>query len=271
METEPIQETIEKNKMRDIATTFKQEKLQLLNKVTQAKRMLRKRNIRQSGFNGHGRYHYFELKDIIPHIEEVFDELLLGSYYEFDDEYALLYIYDQETMYEHSWYTPIKTPSMPENKVDTGVHMKAIQSTQTYARRALWLQALDILEPNVIEMDTDEKKKGSVAQKGKVAQNTTKKKSVAQQHKVAQQQEQHVPADQLIKPIKEEHDEEITQDMVEDILNRTEEILLDADKPFNVENATWNINKLSRGNKQLASACIEALKFRTAKEGKKNE
>jgi len=261
METEPIQETIEKNKIRDIATTFKKEKLQLLNKVTRAKRMLRKRNIKQSGFNGHGRYHYFELKDIIPHIEEVFDELGLGSYYDFNDDYAMLYIYDQETMYEHTWYTPIKTPSMPENKVDTGVHMKAIQSTQTYARRALWLQALDILEPNVIEMDnSSEKKKESVAQKGKVAQNTTKKKK-------------HVRADQLIKPIKKETEpQEITPDMVEDILNRTEEILIDADKPFTVENATWNINRLAHGNKQLASACIEALKFRTAKkEGNKDD
>lgn len=265
METVPIQETIEKNKMRDIASTFKKEKLQLLNKVTRAKRMLRKRNIRQSGFNGHGRYHYFELKDIIPHIEEVFDELGLGSYYDFDDDCALLFIYDQETMYEHSWYTPIKTPSMPENKVDTGVHMKAIQSTQTYARRALWLQALDILEPNVIEMDNSSEKRNVTPQKKR----TPKPK---QTQKKTKPQEKHVRADQLIKPVKPEHEEEITPDMVEDILNRTEEILIDADKPFTVENATWNINKLSRGNKQLASACIEALKFRTAKkEGKKNE
>ena len=266
METEPIQETIEKNKMRDIATTFKKEKLQLLNKVTRAKRMLRKRNMKKSGYNSHGKYHYFELEDIIPHIEEVFDELGLGSYYDFDDDCALLYIYDQETMYEHSWYTPIKTPSMPENKVDTGVHMKAIQSTQTYARRALWLQALDILEPNIIEMDNSSKKR-----------NVTSQRKVSPQEKQTQKkttpQEKHVRADQLIKPIKKETEpQEITPDMVEDILNRTEEILIDADKPFNVENATWNINKLSRGNKQLASACIEALKFRTAKkEGKKNE
>lgn len=265
METEPIQKLELKNKMSDIATTFKKEKLQLLNKVTRAKRMLRKRNIKQSGFNGHGRYHYFELKDIIPHIEEVFDELGLGSYYDFNDDYAMLYIYDQETTYEHSWYTPIKTPSMPENKVDTGVHMKAIQSTQTYARRALWLQALDILEPNVIEMDNSSEKRNVTPQK----KQTPKPK---QSQKKTKPQEKHVRADQLIKPVKPEHEEEITPDMVEDILNRTEEILIDADKPFTVENATWNINKLSRGNKQLASACIEALKFRTAKkEGKKNE
>ena len=262
METEPIQIDEEKRPIRDIATTFKKEKLQLLNKVTRAKRMLRKRNIRQSGFNGHGRYNYFELKDIIPHIEEVFDELLLGSYYDFDDDCALLYIYDQETMYEHSWYTPIKTPSMPENKVDTGVHMKAIQSTQTYARRALWLQALDILEPNLIEMETERKAPPQKKQTPKPKQ--SQKKTTTQ--------EKHVRADQLIKPVKPEHEEEITPDMVEDILNRTEEILIDADKPFNVENATWNINRLAHGNKQLASACIEALKFRTAKkEGNKDD
>lgn len=257
METEPIQKIDLKNKMRDIATTFKQEKLQLLNKVTKAKRMLKKRNMKKSGYNSHGKYHYFELEDIIPHIEEVFDELLLGSYYDFDDDCALLYIYDQETMYEHSWYTPIKTPSMPENKVDTGVHMKAIQSTQTYARRALWIQALDILEPNVIEMDTTEKRNVTPQKKRTPKPKQTQKKTTPQ--------EKHVPADQLIKPVKPEHEEEITPDMVEDILNRTEEILIDADKPFNVENATWNINRLAHGNKQLASACIEALKFRTAK------
>ena len=249
METEPIQIDEVKNKMIDISTTFKKEKLQLLNKVTKAKRMLRKRNMKKSGYNSHGKYHYFELEDIIPHIEEVFDELLLGSYYDFDDDHALLYIYDQETMYEHIWYTPIKTPSMPENKVDTGVHMKAIQSTQTYARRALWLQALDILEPNVIEMD-----------------NSSEKRNVTPQKKTKP-----LRADQLIKPVKTEHEEEITQDMVEDILNRTEEVLLGVDKPFTVENATWNIKKLSNGNKQLISACLEALKFRNAKEGKKNE
>ena len=48
-------------------------------------------------------------------------------------------------------------------KGDVGELMKAEQALQTYARRTLYLQALEIVEPNVIEQEGNTKSKGATS------------------------------------------------------------------------------------------------------------
>lgn len=225
--------------------------LLLMNKIQDTKRELRTKGIKKSGHNKHGGYKYFELEDFIPHVEEVFEKHGLGSWYTPRNNSLVLVVYDKESGEYHQWRTPLRVIEGKENGFDSGIHMKNNQSAQTYARRTLWLLALDLLEPNIIEQE-------------KKTQKTPAKKP-----------KRKVSADKIIKPIKtqktKEEKQEITPEMVEDILNRTEEVLIEAGKDFTVENATWNINRLCRGNKQLASACINKLKLVTADQMKEGE
>ena len=220
------------------------ERLALMNKIQDAKEELRQNPPQKSGYNKHGKYKYYELEDIIPPIERMLRKYGLGSWNDYKDGIMYIGIWDKETGAYKTWETPLDTIQGQENGFDTGVHMKANQSAQTYARRTLWLQIFDLLEKNIIEMDKKDPKKSS---------------------KEAPKKPSKPRADQIIKPIRKEPEpEEITPEMVEDVLNRTEEVLIDNGKPFTVENATWNINKLCKGNKQLASACINKLKIITA-------
>lgn len=126
------------------------DEIQVLNKVEEIKRELRECNLKKTGYNKYHKYKYFELEDIIPTISALLNNYDLGSFYLFDDDKGALVIYDKITGANHMWTTSIK-------KHDND--MKDIQGIQTYARRALWLQALDIMETNNIELSKNITKK----------------------------------------------------------------------------------------------------------------
>lgn len=130
------------------------EEVNVLNKVEEIKRELRECNLKKTGYNKYHKYKYFELEDIIPTISALLDSYDLGSFYIFDDDKGALVIYDKLNGANHVWTTSIK-----EHEND----MKDIQSIQTYARRALWLQALDIMETNNIELSKNVAKKKKTA------------------------------------------------------------------------------------------------------------
>lgn len=119
------------------------DEIQVLNKVEEIKTELRNCNLKKTGYNKYHKYKYFELEDIIPTISALLNNYDLGSFYVFDDDKGALVIYDKMTGANHVWTTSIK-------KHDND--MKDVQGIQTYARRALWLQALDIMETNNIEL-----------------------------------------------------------------------------------------------------------------------
>lgn len=221
-----------------------EESTKLMNKIQDVKMELRKNPPQKSGYNRHGKYKYYELEDIIPCIEVLFKKYDLGSWNDYNDGMMYLSIYDRETNVYKTWETPITTIKGQENGFDSGVHMKNNQSAQTYARRTLWLQALDILEKNTIESDKEPVKK---------PKKTERKR-----------------ADLIIKPIKQEKDDEITPEMVEDILNKAEESCINLEIPFTERTAKQFIFKYSEGNKQLIQACNNKLKIITAEKLKED-
>lgn len=130
------------------------EEVNVLNKIEEIKIELRECNLKKTGYNKYHTYKYFELEDIIPTISALLNNYDLGSYYLFDDNNGALVIYDKLNGANHVWTTSIK-------KHDND--MKDIQGIQTYARRALWLQALDIMETNNIELSKNVVKKKKTA------------------------------------------------------------------------------------------------------------
>lgn len=225
------------------------EKAQLLYKVQKCKIELKKCNLQKTGKTK--KYDYFELSDFIPQLEQILYDNQLGSYFKFENNVAYLIVFDSETGISHQWCTKcILIRSVEENKYDVGMHMKNEQAIQTYARRTLYLQAFDILEPNSIEaQDKDDKKQVKSQNKPKNHKNSWK---------------------HTLKPQKEPA-KEVTAERIQDILKQAEEIFDDYQKdkkdedkkPFTWEVAKSTIRSLTK-NEQEYNACKNSLIFKSA-------
>ena len=144
--------------------TYSKDEAQLLFKIQEVKQVLLNTEITRSGFNSFGKYNYFELKDITPVIVPALLDKGLASAFFCKDNCMFLQILDSKTGAWVQWNTKLRVihrEGLP--KGDITVLMKDEQAVQTYARRTLWLQALDIVEhvPEDIETTTKPKHKKS--------------------------------------------------------------------------------------------------------------
>lgn len=140
--------------------TYSKDEAQLLFKIQEVKQVLLNTEITRSGFNSFGKYNYFELKDITPVIVPALLDKGLASAFFCKDNCMFLQILDSKTGAWVQWNTKLRVihrEGLP--KGDITVLMKDEQAVQTYARRTLWLQALDIVEhvPEDIETSTGKK------------------------------------------------------------------------------------------------------------------
>ena len=231
------------------------EEAKLLREVQKCKIELKKQELKKSGYNNHNKYSYFELDDFLSCVEVILDRHGLASFFYFDNGRATLTICDEDGN-SHKWITKCVPAKPRENGYDVGVHMKSEQAIQTYARRTLWLQAMEITEPNSIESD-------GTGQKKPIA-----RKPVAQKKSVPQKKQR---ADEIIKPIKQEKNKEISATTIQDILreaqrrfDENQEKKADKDKlPFTWDNAKRTI-KLLCENEEEFEICKQATIFKTA-------
>lgn len=140
----------------------------LLFKIQKVKQKLNDQNIRKSGHNKFKNYEYYELEDINKPITDALLEEGLASKFYFTRDMGYLRIIDSETGAWTEWETRtqkseryMKQFSVSDKKGDVGDLMKDEQALQTYSRRALYLQALEITEPNTIEQGNTNSNKGS--------------------------------------------------------------------------------------------------------------
>lgn len=141
-------------------STYTKEQAKLFGKVQQCKQKLNKMNLKKTGKNRYQGYNYYELEDINKPICDTLLEHGLASLFIFKEDKGHLQIIDTETGAWVQWSTPMKISERWQKnkdnsgkKGDVGEAMKATQALQTYARRALYLQALEIAEPNIIEQE----------------------------------------------------------------------------------------------------------------------
>ena len=159
-------------------STYTKEQAELLFKIQQVKQKLNNMHIKKSGKNSFQKYNYYELEDINKPICDALLEEGLASLFTFKDSKGYLQIVDKSTGAWIQWVTDMqtsprwqKTLESSSKKGDVGEVMKAKQALQTYGRRTLYLQALEIAEPNTIEREGDVKDK-SVLSDGEGVQNT---------------------------------------------------------------------------------------------------
>ena len=127
-------------------------------KLAQARVKLQKENLKKTGNNRS--FKYFELKDFLPRVNEIFDELKMCAVVRYSSELATLTIYDCEKDESIEFISPMVQKALP-----SGTEIQNLGAIQTYQRRYLYLTALEIVEDDLVDSipleKSDQKKQES--------------------------------------------------------------------------------------------------------------
>ncbi|MBU0279199.1 ERF family protein [Gemella sp. zg-1178] len=128
-----------------------------MKKLQKARVLLQEKELKKSGLNTFQKFKYFELQDFLPRVNEIFESLDLYSHFDLYKEVAKLTIKDNETDEKVQFTSPIQ-------KLE-GAKMQDIGATITYAKRYLYMNALEIAENDIIDAKNQEEKKARQALK----------------------------------------------------------------------------------------------------------
>lgn len=125
-------------------------------KLQKARKLLNDCDIQKSGKNAFGTgFKYFELKDFMPKVNEIFVELgLLGATDFSGETMATLTIYDTD---EPATELVFSCPKA-EAGLRQGTPIQNVGAMQQYIRRYLWVQAMEITEDDQIDSLADDQK-----------------------------------------------------------------------------------------------------------------
>lgn len=113
-------------------------------KLAKARVKLQKENLKKTGNNRS--FKYFELKDFLPRVNEIFDELKMCAVVRYSSELATLTIYDCEKDESIEFTSPMVQKALP-----SGTEIQNLGAIQTYQRRYLYLTALEIVEDDLVD------------------------------------------------------------------------------------------------------------------------
>jgi hypothetical protein len=135
--------------------------MNVFSKLQRARVMLQECELKKSGNNKFSGFTYFELGDFLPYVNEIFDELGLFSQFNlYDNEIAKLVIANVDNTDETvEFSTPVASAEVFK-KGSNDLAMLPIQilgSQHTYLKRYLYLNALEIVEGDVLDATLDNK------------------------------------------------------------------------------------------------------------------
>lgn len=137
-------------------------------KLQEARVNLQNLKIKKSGKNNYSGFTYFEIADFIPHVNKIFMDLKLCSNFSIRDNIAYLEIINSEKIDEKIMFT-MPTTSL-ELKGCSAI--QALGGVNTYCRRYLYLNALEIAENDMLDP-----KAGNIEEKNSKKQPTTTPKN----------------------------------------------------------------------------------------------
>lgn len=154
------------------------EKIGIYKKITTARKMLNGKELKMSGHNKFANFKYFELKDFLPSLVEIFENIGICSQFCLEEDQAILTLIDIEDGSQLNYTTIIA-----EDHSNIKNPIQKLGATHTYLKRYLYLNALEISENDVINsLDNTEikkvdeqNKKNKVKNKDKIAQQKFKK------------------------------------------------------------------------------------------------
>lgn len=127
-------------------TDFEKKEQSLWKKLKEAKKLFRKANVKKTGYNHYQKFKYYELSDIVPISAEIFDKVGIEIQYTLTDHLANMVVRDIDTMAETTYTCPTSTYNGTTNQ-----QIQGVGSVQTYTRRYLYQQVLDIVECDTID------------------------------------------------------------------------------------------------------------------------
>jgi len=121
--------------------------MNIYQKLQKARIALQNTALKKSGHNKFAGFKYFELSDLLPHINNIFDDLGLFSAFNIRDGLATLTIVDTDE--------PDKMVSFSSPIADASVKgttpVQSLGAVHTYLKRYLYLNALEIIENDTLD------------------------------------------------------------------------------------------------------------------------
>lgn len=128
--------------------------MNIFEKLQKARIALQNTALKKSGHNKFANFKYFELGDLLPHINNIFDDLGLFSAFNIADGNATLTIVNTDNPEQHiAFASPIADASV---KGTTPV--QSLGAVHTYLKRYLYLNALEIIENDMLDANVGSKK-----------------------------------------------------------------------------------------------------------------
>ncbi|SUC09928.1 ERF superfamily [Pasteurella canis] len=119
--------------------------MNIYQKLAQARVKLQEKGLKKTGKNRS--FNYFELKDFLPSVNEIFAQLNMCSVISYTSELATLTIYDGEKDEKIIFTSPMVEKALP-----SGTDIQNLGAIQTYQRRYLYLTALEIAENDMVDL-----------------------------------------------------------------------------------------------------------------------
>lgn len=147
--------------------------MSIYKKLAQARVKLQEKDLKKSGCNSFSKYDYFELKDFLPEVNRIFNEMGLCGVVSFTEQLATLTLYDSDSEAKIEFTSPMKEASLK------GCHdIQNLGAVETYQRRYLYMMALEIVEGDVLDENTGNenispKQKSQGNSKPPIQQNTS--------------------------------------------------------------------------------------------------
>lgn len=175
----------EVSKMAETKTTKSAKTLNIFQKLSKARLEFQSAGVKKTGINRHAQYKYFELTDIVPPATKILNDngllfvttfpegIPTGTLYDMDSDATLVFHSDKDD--EHLITTGGKTL------------MLSIQETgakETYQRRYLYMQLLDIVEIDAIDNGIDEDEPTNKSKKTSSGKKSSKPATQAEREEI---------------------------------------------------------------------------------------
>ena len=122
--------------------------MNIYEKLQQARVTLQAQKLKKSGKNAFSGFTYFELADFLPTVNQIFDELKLCSNFSIKEKQAYLTVINSEKPDET---TTFEMPTA-ELQLKGCTAVQALGGVNTYCKRYLYLNALEIVEADMLDI-----------------------------------------------------------------------------------------------------------------------
>lgn len=150
-------------------------------RLLEARRLFAESGIKKEGVNSYAEYDYFRLEEIVPIKQAIFEKVGLCDVITFTERIATLTIINIDNTQEV--ITFISQLDRDESMIKNPI--QKVGAIQTYVRRYLYLNALDIVEADAIELTTGKEATEEPKVKTK-ATKSTKPKTKAEREEIAE-------------------------------------------------------------------------------------